>query len=236
VKDQFARRVAALGQFLVNDPADGLTDDTMRHHLFRVLRARAGEEVVLTDGRGRWCFATVGSDDVRPGSIATDAVDADAELYLAPLKGDRSEWAVAKAAELGVTRVVPLLSARVVARWDDEAAAKAVARWQRVADEACAVARRSHYVVVDQPVRVANVPGHVAVCDFEGRGSLRAVTALAVGPEGGWDDGEWPHDRVRIGLGDNVLRGDTAAVAAATLLVCARDGWSRHTPFTQSGQ
>ena len=227
----FVRRADALGQFRVADPERPVLSETDAHHLWRVLRGRTGEEIVVTDGAGSWSFARLGDHGLeRISDVVVDAPWPAATLYLAPLKGDRSEWAVAKVTELGITTIVPLMSDHVLLKGKGPALDKTLAKWRRIADAAAGQCRRTYDLVVATPVVVARVPHDVAVADFEGDGTLDGVTAMAVGPEGGWAPNEWSSDRRRIGLGGTVLRGETAAAAAATLLVQRRDGWSRPTP------
>jgi 16S rRNA (uracil1498-N3)-methyltransferase len=233
---QFGRRVDALAQFRVADPETPVLSDDDRHHLFRVLRARDGDELVVTNGAGAWSFTrVVGGELERVSDVEHDPHEDDVTLYLAPLKGDRSEWAVAKATELGVSTIVPLCAARVVAATRTGQLESAVAKWRRVAAAVAGQCRRTYDIVVTNPVAVSDVPAEVAVCDFAGSGSLDGVRAIAIGPEGGWAPDEWSAERVRLGLGGTVLRGDTAAVAAATLLVQARDGWARRSAATGVG-
>ncbi len=223
------RRVRALSQFRVDDLASLTLTPDDEHHLRRVLRAREGEEIVLTDGRGGYRFATVTSSSYEPASeIGQDDPLLDTTLYIAPLKGDRSENVVVKATELGVTRVVPLTSRFVAVKFRGEARDKALARWRRVAREAMGQCRRTWDLVIEDPVEVSGVPRDVAVADFGGTATLEGVRAIAIGPEGGWEHDEWPSEQPRVSLGDHVLRGDTAAIAAATLLVSRGAGWSRH--------
>ncbi len=226
MSDGFLARVAALGQFLVDDPAVPVLARDDDHHLRAVLRATPGETVVVTDGAGAWAIAEVEPSGVR---LVTDVTREPAPeprtLYLAPLKGDRSEWAVIKATELGVAAIVPLLSARVAVRFRADARAKILARWRRLAREASAQSRRVHYPTIGEPVSPHEVPGDVAVADFAGGARWAGISAVAIGPEGGWDDGEWDQDRPRLSLGPTVLRAETAAVAAATLLAFHGADW-----------
>ena len=223
---EWPRRVAALGQFRVeNIEAPTLTRDD-DHHLRRVLRAHVGEELVLSDGAGRWRFATV----AEAGLDATSAVAADpppppTTLYLSPLKGDRGEWALAKATEVGVATVVPLVSARLAQKFRAEARDKVLQRWRRIAAETCGQCRRTHDLVLGEPLPPADVPADVAVADFSGSGDWRGVRAVAVGPEGGWAPDEWGEARRRVSLGPTVLRGETAAVLAAALVTFTNDSW-----------
>lgn len=220
------RRVDALGQFRVDDPAAPVLTRDAEHHLRRVLRAREGEEIVVTDGAGAWAFARVGAVGLeRVSDVAHDPQPTPTTLYLAPLKSDRAEWALAKATEVGVTRVVPLLSAHVVARFSGEARAKTLARWRRVAEEAAGQCRRTFDLEIGEPVAVADVPEDVAVADFSGEGDWSGVRAVAVGPEGGWARDEWGAARRRVALGPHVLRAETAAVVAASLVAFQAGDW-----------
>ena len=215
----FLRRVAALGQFRVDDPRRPELSRADEHHLRTVLRAAADEEVVVTDGRGTWAVAAVEPAGLRRlTDVWIEPAPAERTLYLAPLKGDRSEWAVIKASELGVTTIVPLLSRRVVVKVRGETRTRLLARWQRLADEASAQARRTHYPSIGDPLTPSQLPPGVAVCDFDGDGSWSDVASVAIGPEGGWEPGEWGTGRHRLSLGPTVLRSETAAVAAATLM------------------
>jgi 16S rRNA (uracil1498-N3)-methyltransferase len=144
---------------------------------------------------------------------------------LAPLKGDRSEWAVAKATELGVSRIVPLVSERLVVKFKGESRDRIVTRWRRIAAEAGGQCRRTYDVIIDEPVNVADVPIEVCVADFVGEGDWTGVTQVAIGPEGGWASDEWDQNRRRLSLGPTVLRAETAGVVAASLLAFGAGDW-----------
>lgn len=223
---EWPRRVAALGQFHVDRlerPELGRDDD---HHLRRVLRAHDGEEIVVTDGRGSWALCQVSDAGIeRVSDVGHDPVTPDTTLYLTPLKGERAEWAVAKATEVGVGRIVPLVSARMVVKFKGEAREKTLTRWRRVANEAAAQCRRTYDVVISEPVKVADVPSTVAVADLAGSGDWSGVRSVAIGPEGGWTGDEWDEDRRRVGLGPTVLRAETAGVVAASLVTFSAGGW-----------
>lgn len=223
---EWPRRVAALAQLRVADPATPRLSRGDDHHLRTVLRARPDEEFVVTDGRGTWAIATAGDEGVmRVSPVYVDPPIAATTLYLVPLKGDRSEWAIAKVTELGVARIVPLLAQRQVVKFKGDARDRVLERWRRIAAEACGQARRTHDVVIDDPVKVRDVPVNVAVADLSGEGDWRGVTDVAVGPEGGWASEEWQSERRRLSLGPTVLRAETAGVVAASLLAFTNGGW-----------
>lgn len=223
---EWPRRVAALAQLRVADPGAPALSRADDHHLRSVLRAREGEEVVVTDGAGAWALAHVVAGGLeRVGDVQRDPAPTPTALYLAALKGDRAEWAIAKATELGISRVVPLVTRRATARLTGEARARVLARWRRVAAEAAGQCRRTHDLVVDEPLGVADVGGDVAVADVGGSPDWRGVTAVAIGPEGGWEPGEWDGSRRRVSLGPTVLRAETAAVVAAALVAFGAGAW-----------
>ena len=147
-------------------------------------------------------------------------------MAFAPTKGDRPEWVVQKLTELGVDRIVPLRTARSVVRWEGDRALRQVERLRRIAREASAQSRRVWLPEVTGVCvlgAVAEVAGAAPVLADPGGGPPgldRPV--VAVGPEGGWDDDERSAATATVGLGPTVLRAETAAVAAATLLCSLR--------------
>jgi len=228
----WSRRVAALGQFRVDDPTRPALNADDEHHLRIVLRARFGEEIVVTDGRGSWSICQVNDTSLtRVSDVHLDPKSSPTALYLAPLKGDRSEWAVARATELGVSRIVPLVSQRVVVKFKGESQSKIVSRWRRIARESGGQCRRTHDVVIAEPVHVRDVPVGTAVADFDGDADWSGVAAVAIGPEGGWAPDEWFGGHRRLSLGPTVLRAETAAVVAAALVAFGAGGWG----FTLAG-
>ncbi len=229
---EWERRVAALAQFNVVDPSEPTLTKDDEHHLRTVLRARAGEEVVVTNGRGSWALCQVRDDQlVRVSPVHVDPETVETTLYMVPLKGDRSEWAVAKATEVGVSRIVPLVSERMIVKFKGDARDKILARWRRIAREACGQSRRTYGVEIADAVLVRDVPEDVAVADFTGEADWSGTRAVAIGPEGGWGREEWGEQRRRLGLGPSVLRAETAGVVAASLLAFGAGGWG----FTLTG-
>jgi 16S rRNA (uracil1498-N3)-methyltransferase len=223
---EWPRRVAALAQFHVADPAAPILEPSDEHHLRKVLRAKIGEEVVVTDGDGSWAICAVNDQGLtRVSDVARDEPVPATTLYLAALKGDHAQWAVAKATEVGVSRVVPLLTTRSVVKLTGDLREKTLARWRRVAREAAGQCRRTYDLVVEDPLGVDDVPTEVAVAEIGASGDWRGVRDVAVGPEGGWAEGEWESSRRRVGLGPTVLRAETAGVVAAALLAFPVGGW-----------
>ena len=218
------------------DEIDVAPDD--EHHLSQVLRLRAGESVVASDGAGRWRACRVAADAPRRGRspvlepdgpvVVSERVEPDVTVAFVPVKGDRPEWVVQKLTEAGVDHIVVLASRRGVVRWEGERRARAVQRLRRVAREAGAQSRR---VWLPEVVAVADLdelagrlaPVPVALAQLGGDPPSIGHPAVAVGPEGGWDPSELA-GRPLMGLGPTVLRAETAAVAAGLLLCALRGG------------
>ncbi|MBV8159337.1 MAG: 16S rRNA (uracil(1498)-N(3))-methyltransferase [Acidimicrobiia bacterium] len=220
-----ARRAAA-HIFVADLTAPELAPED-RHHLERVLRLRPGEAVTASDGAGRWRPCRFG-DVLEPvGAISTDARPTPAvTIAIAVTKGERLDWAVQKLTELGVDGIVPVACARSVARWEGDGAVHHVERLRRIAHQAAMQSRRSWLPTVGDVrsfAELAAAPGAV-LADRGGAPPSLARPLLLVGPEGGWSEEEAAAPVPRVALGPTVLRTETAAVAAGTLLCGLRAG------------
>ena len=225
--------------FLATPPAGGravLTGDEARH-LARVLRAAVGDEVTLFDGRGHsWParVAVLGRDTVEltTGEPRVESTGGRGLTVAVALpKGERQKWLVEKLTELGVARLLPLVTERGVA----EATAAAVARLERGVIEAAKQCGRDTLMEIAAPASVAELvakkPADVIGLVADPRGTPldtagwppQAEVIGLVGPEGGFTAAElattdaagWP----RVALAAHVLRVETAAVALAARLV-----------------
>jgi 16S rRNA (uracil1498-N3)-methyltransferase len=215
----------------VDDLAAPALAEVDRHHLERVLRLRAGEVVTVSDGRGRWraCrFATGGQLEV-DGAVVVEPAPAPAlTIGFALVKGERPEWVVQKLTEVGVDRIVVLHTARSVVRWDagDDRAARRLERLARVAREAAMQSHRAWLPAIEGPVGFGSAAAWPGACLADAGaagGPSLARPSVLVGPEGGWTDEELGAGLPSIRLGPHVLRTETAAVAAGTLLSALRE-------------
>ena len=216
-------RADAAAQVFVADVGAPELDEADAHHLVRVLRLRDGEQVVASDGGGAWRICTLAGKRLEPASAVEHepAPDAAVRVWLPPLKGERSEWAVAKLTELGVDEIGMLVAERAVVRADAGGTTRILARWGRVAREASCQSRRVRLPGLLGPLDVAGaVAAGARRCDLDGEELASDVVAVAIGPEGGWGDAE-QLDGPCVSLGATVLRTETAAVAAGVLLVRA---------------
>ena len=233
--DDRQRETAAAMVFVADLETPVLTGED-DHHLGRVLRLRHGESIVAADGTGgwRWCrylapptgaassLEAVGPPHREP------VVASPVTVGFVPAKGERPEWVVQKLTELGVDRIVVLRSERAVVRWTGDRADRALERLRRVAREAAAQSRRPRLPVVEGlchlgQLEAAVAPQALALADPGGKDLDAGLRCLAIGPEGGWVEGERA-GRALVSLGPGVLRAETAAVAGAALVCALRDG------------
>ncbi|TVR27901.1 MAG: 16S rRNA (uracil(1498)-N(3))-methyltransferase [Ilumatobacter sp.] len=221
VAHELLRRAAA--HVLVDRVEVPALTERAEHHLFRVLRVNDGELVTVTDGRGTWRPCRAADGALRPdGEIEhVGPPVAPIELYVAIPKQDRPEWLVQKATELGADRIVFLHTDRSVVRWVGERAHRHLAKLSTVAAEASMQSRRVWVPIVEGPVDVATVIGSVPIAEPGGRPVSVSDHRIAIGPEGGWSEREVARAHDLIGLGPHVLRVETAALAATTLLARA---------------
>jgi 16S rRNA (uracil1498-N3)-methyltransferase len=232
--------------------ATAVLDGAEGRHAATVKRLRAGEELVLADGRGglvRARVASVGRDVLELTVLGRSAVPAPAPrvvLAQALVKGDRGELAVELATEAGVDVVVPWRAARCVARWEQGARGeKALARWRATAREAAKQARRPWVPEVADPVGTTALAHRAAAADaalvlhgaapdglLDLAGDLprSGDLLLVVGPEGGVTDDELTQLAAAgarpVRLGPEVLRASTAGVVALGALGVLLRRWA----------
>lgn len=217
-------------------------------HLREVLRLKPGDHVYVFDGAGKEFQCTIESSarDVVHLNILAEVAPARPEsplqltLAVALLKSDKFDLVVQKATELGVVRVVPVLTKLADVRLRDESDAdKRLVRWRRITLEAAKQSGRALVPEISAPVSFADLItagepyGHRNLMFAERGGQSlmslkqnaadlqRSVTSL-VGSEGGWTDAEIEQAKnagwVVVTLGGRTLRAETAAIAVTALL------------------
>jgi 16S rRNA (uracil1498-N3)-methyltransferase len=211
------------------------------HHLTHVLRSRVGQEFDLVANgivrRGR--VSIIGEDRVEfelGEEITSDSIRTDLTLLLAIFKFDRMEWAVEKATELGVARIVPLIARRTDTHLSS-AAEKRVERWRRIATQASEQSRRVTVPEVASPIKLRDLvtPADslkIVLSEAEQQVSLREILdqdqnsnqlLLAIGPEGGWTQDELDFFQkegwTSVSLGPTILRAETAVIAAVAIVM-----------------
>jgi len=229
-------RAAAAAQVFVTDPAAPVLDPDDLHHLSASLRLRPDEVVIASDGAGRWCpcrflGAHRGAAEtlVPDGAVSYDPPGTPAiTIAFAPVKGERPEWVVQKLTEVGVDRIVALMTERSVVRWDGARGERMVERLARVARAAAAQSRRAWLPRIEGVSTLGALTQEcgpdLALADRGGGTPSTDRPVIVVGPEGGWSEAELAAAPATVGLGPTVLRAETAAVVAGSLLSALRAG------------
>ena len=220
---------SAAAQVFVADLERPELDDDAHHHLRRVLRLRPGSVVCAADGRGGRRPTAFTGDAVleATGPVAVEARPApELAVGFVPVKGDRPELVVQKLTEVGIDRILVCSSERAVVRWTGERAVRHLERLARVAREASQQCRRLWLPEVAATDLDPLLASGAVPADLGGRPIDGSDRTVVVGPEGGWSDAERRRaasaGASSVSLGPNVLRAETAAIAAGVLLVAGR--------------
>ena len=212
-------------------------------HLGRVLRARAGDHIALFNGDGQEFTATVVnvskrevSVDIGEAHFPNTESHVHTMLGLCLSKGDRFDWGIQKATELGVGAIIPLQSERVDFAIPTDRIEKRVAHWQQIAISACEQCGRVKVPSITPPQSLGSWVHNVSAeqkwvlhCADDTGASASAIiegtpkdAALLIGPEGGLTDQEFAAASAEgfqlLQLGPRVLRTETAPAAALSVL------------------
>lgn len=208
-------------------------------YLGKVLRARVGDSVILFDGQGQQGTATIKaiakhSVSAQLDTITTPQTESSLQTHLGLClsKGDRFDWAIQKATELGVGSISPLYSTRVDFTVPPERLAKRLSHWQHIVTSACEQSGRVRIPTVNAPTSLTHWVSEtladvklVLHCDVHSTSPLAAKpqsVALLIGPEGGLTDEEVAtaerHHFQPWQLGPRILRTETAPVVALSVI------------------
>lgn len=211
--------------------------DTAARHVGQVLRMRVGDALTLFNGQGGEYPASLRAVERRRVTVQIERFDpivreSPLAVTLAQCvsKGDRMDWAIQKAVELGVQRIVPVLSERSVVKLNAERWDKKCEHWRGVVISACEqsgrtripeladVAELSAYLASETaPQRWVLAPGADRALPTDG--AIPSI-ALLIGPEGGLSERDLQAADAagfqRLALGPRILRTETAAAAALT--------------------
>jgi 16S rRNA (uracil1498-N3)-methyltransferase len=222
-------------------------DPEEAHHLFRVLRASDGEKVTLLDGRG--CYGDGRVIDRKTQTIAIDdlhyARGNGITLYPALLKNRAMDWLIREATAIGVAEIIPLIGEHSAVKMDAKIAEEKQLHWNHIAREACKQSGNPILPEIKTPQKIERI--HFAQPAF--LAALRPPTTnlfcheniikkeaihLIIGPEGDFSEREYALFSEKnvhfIRLGPHILRAETAALYALSVLNHLRTGDSCANP------
>ena len=212
-------------------------------HIGTVLRMKAGELAVLCDGEGEDCLCritAVSKDIVEFEVIDRQRNEAEPSVFVTLFqcmpKGDKMDFIVQKAVELGVSRVIPVLSKRCVSRPDEKSFAKKIQRWQKIAEEAAKQCGRGKVPEIGEQKDFKSAVKEYSqskkgILFYEcGGAQLSEIVdrstgeiGIFVGSEGGFESEEAEFARENgiacATLGKRILRCETAPLAALAVLM-----------------
>jgi 16S rRNA (uracil1498-N3)-methyltransferase len=210
-------------------------------HITKSLRMTTGEELTLCSPSGTVHKSVI--KEVCPDTVMVDILESnlsEAEptvkvtLYQALPKGDKMELIIQKAVEIGVTKIVPMLSSRCVSRPDEKSLNKKIIRWQKIAKQAAMQSGRGIIPEIGKCLTfkdaVANAKGEKVIFYELGGESVKSILkstceeiSIFIGSEGGFSSEEV--DLVtktggkKATLGKRILRAETAPLVALTLIM-----------------
>jgi len=216
------------------------------HHLANVLRLRQGDKIVLARAETGQRFEAVlehvekETSNVRVVSILPSG-EPEIELILLQgiTKSDKFDFITQKSTELGVCTIIPVIMDRSVAKVKPQKAGKRVERWQRIAREAAKQCGRARPPKIEEPKTLQNALSHlpkdiflivpweneqtVSVGGVLKRYHAGQTVVVIIGPEGGLTTAEvalvQEHGGYPVSLGQRILRTETAALAAVTIIL-----------------
>lgn len=214
-------------------------DEKSSHHLARVLRASVGDEITLFNGEGGEYLAVI--RQINKKNITAELltfnerdVESPVKIILAQgiARGEKMDFVIQKAVEMGVSEIVPVITERCNVRLDHEREQKRLQHWQAVVISACEQSGRNTLPVLHAPVDLEKWMQEVNaelkfVLSPHAAKKLQDVkraspVAIVVGPEGGLSDSEVAAAQkmgfAALKLGPRILRTETAALAALAVL------------------
>ena len=211
--------------------------EAQAHYIGRVLRLAAGDAVQLFDGSGQEYLGEL--IEAGKKSVRVELREAFAGMAESPLRvhlgqglsrGERMDWAIQKATELGAAEISPIVSERCEVRLKDERADKRLAHWRQVAISACEQCGRSVLPIIHAPVALADWQRQVEaelklvlhpVAEPLASHARPGSLAFLIGPEGGLSETEVESAKAAgfhaARLGPRVLRTETAPVVALSV-------------------
>ncbi|BAP42024.1 16S rRNA (uracil(1498)-N(3))-methyltransferase [Pseudomonas sp. 21LCFQ02] len=229
-----------LSRFFIDAPlslGEHTLPEAQAHYIGRVLRMTEGQALQLFDGSGSEYRATlleVGKKQVRVQLDESFAGQPESPLRIhlgqGLSRGERMDWAIQKATELGATEITPIVSERCEVRLKDERAEKRQAHWRQIAISACEQCGRSVVPVIHSPIPLGEwlkttqadlkLVLHPVAAPLTSHPAPQSL-AFLIGPEGGLSDAEVEQAKASgyhaARLGPRVLRTETAPVVALSV-------------------
>lgn len=215
-------------------------------HIRKSLRMREGEELTLIspDGSEHLCVIEALTEGVAVKELYSKPCEQEptvkVTLYQGLTKGDKMDFIIQKAVELGVTEIVPTLTDRCISRPDEKSMNKKITRWQKIALGAAQQSRRGIVPIVKPMLTLKEAAENaksddVSIVFYEGGGETIAsllkespkTVSIFIGSEGGFEESEIEYlvnsGTTNATLGKRILRAETAPLAALSAIMFYTD-------------
>ena len=198
-----------------------------QHHLKKVRRIKAGCNVTATDGKGTWGVFRFTGESLENADALYHSVEREPALTIAIAltKSGKPDLAVQKLTELGVDELILFSGENSIPVWSESKQSKNQQRLNRIIQSALEQSRGiwlPKLSFLPSFADVAQIPG-MTMADYNGEQITGSCKCLAIGPEGGWSPTEDSLNLPKVSLSHQVLRAETAAIAAGSLMSAFRD-------------
>ncbi len=225
--------------FFIDEKSSFALDRVQSRHLRNVLRLKPGDEIKVFDGKGNEFLCLVQEFESQKSRVfvrvlkQTESASVesalDFSLAITILKGAKFDLVIQKATELGVSKLIPLLSIRSDIKLKNTE--KKLERWRKIIIESSKQCGRAKLMQICEPTEfndfIESAEGTNILFSEKSGGSFKSIEAsnkitAVVGPEGGWDDSEIEfakkNDFQIVTFGGRILRAETAAISVTSIL------------------
>ncbi|MDI9540465.1 MAG: RsmE family RNA methyltransferase [Bacillota bacterium] len=216
-------------------------NEKQSHHIKTVLRMKVGEKIRVVDSNNDVFLVEIDIDSKVRGKVLEnifDLSDVSEITYCAALiKKDKWNFLLQKAAELGATKVVPLISNRTIFKIDEQRLEKRIQRWNKITLEACQQSNRSSKCEVERPIKLKEIDKFLSennIVAYENEQNIcladcideKSIT-FVIGPEGGLTEDEIEYlqslNFTCVSLGKRILRAETAGLYVLSVIDAKRN-------------
>lgn len=215
-----------------------LANDKIAHYLTSVLRLRSADNIILFNGEGGEYTAELLIEKKKVSLAIMNFVNVDRrssiQIHLGQglARGDRMDFVIQKATELGVTSITPLFTKHCAVKLDEARGQKRMTHWLNIAISASEQCGRTEIPIIHPPISLQDwaiqpFAGSSIVFEIGDTQSLKSLShstmmRLGIGPESGWDESETAfminQEFIPCRLGPRILRAETASITAISLL------------------
>lgn len=216
------------------------------NHIKKVLRKKIGDMITVSDGENKeyTCkIETITDEYIEAVILEQKQIQLEnatkIDLIQALPKSDKMEYIIQKTTELGINKIIPVITQRVVVKLDDNSKIKKVQRWQKIAEEASKQCKRDNIPQIDSIIHISNLVEKLKEYDIvllayenEKQERIKDIIeeikksnkiAIMIGPEGGFEENEikylleYQNTKI-ISLGKRILRTETAGIVVTSIL------------------